>query len=242
MENSIYLGISRQMTLRTNMDIVANNVANMNTNGYRGQNLLFEEYISDPRGADDELSFVYNRGQYDLTDPGPVSFTGNQLDVALEGPGFIGIQGPDGEVGFTRDGGFELDSAGVLKIHGGLSVASAGGGDIVIPPGSTEIEIDENGVISNQDGQLGQIMISEFENLQELEARGNNIYSIGDARATPALQTRVKQGLLEGSNVKPVIEMTRMIETLRDYQSVQRLIQNENERLRGAIQRLTRSN
>ncbi|HRQ61733.1 MAG TPA: flagellar hook-basal body complex protein, partial [Alphaproteobacteria bacterium] len=89
MENSIYLGLSRQMVLRTNMNIVANNVANMNTPGYRGQNTLFEEYVSDPRGSDDPLSFVYDYGQYEDTKQGPLSATSNPLDVALNGPGFM---------------------------------------------------------------------------------------------------------------------------------------------------------
>lgn len=236
MENGIYLGLSRQAVLQTNMNIIANNVANVNTAGYRGQNLLFQEYISDPRGADDALSFVYDRGEYQNTQAGPVSFTGNQLDIALDGPGFINIDGPGGETLYTRDGGFQLDANGTLVTHAGYVVS----GGITIPPDSTEVKIDENGVVSNEDGQLGQIVISEFENLQELEARGDNLYSPGNANAVEAADTRVKQGMLEGSNVQSVIEMTRMIETLRDFQSIQRTMQGENERLRTAIQRLTR--
>ncbi len=242
MENSIYLGLSRQMVLRTNMDIIANNVANMNTSGYRAQNTLFQEYLSDPRGADDELSFVFDRGQYQISEPGSLTFTGNQLDIALEGPGFIGIQTPGGDIEYTRDGSFQIDGAGLLVTQAGYRVASSGGGDIIIPADSTEVNIDDKGVISNQDGALGQIMISEFENIQNMEQRGNNLYAIDAAEAAPALETRVKQGLVEGSNVKPVVEMTQMIETLRDYQSVQRVMESENERLRTAIQRLTRSN
>ena len=107
MENSIYLGLSRQMTLRTNMDIIANNVANMNTPGYRGQNLIFREYLSEHRrtgevDTDDPLSFVYDQGQYEITTPGPVSFTGNPLDVSVIGPGFMGVQGPGSIVGWRR--------------------------------------------------------------------------------------------------------------------------------------------
>ena len=241
MENSIYLGLSRQMALQTNMDITANNVANMNTPGYRGQNLLFKEYISDPAGADDALSFVYDEGQYEITDPGPVRMTGNSLNVALTGPGFMGVQGPGGETVYTRAGDFQRGADGTLLTSAGFPVATNGGGAITIPSDSTEINIDDKGVISNQDGQIGQIMVVEFPNTQELEPLGNNMYK-ADTQGLPSTKTTVNQGQLEGSNVQPVVEMSNMIETLRAFQSVQNILQSENERLRTAIQRLTKQN
>lgn len=240
MENSIYLGLSRQMVLRTNMDITANNIANMSTSGYRAQNMLFEEHISKPRGNDDPLSFVYDRGQYQISEPGPLNYTGNQLDIALEGPGFIGVVSPSGEVEYTRDGNFGIDANGTLVTQAGFPVADFGGGQIIIPPNPGRIHIDEGGAIMSDKGALGQIMITEFDNIQGLEQRGNNLYAINATNSQPALETRVKQGILEGSNVKPVVEMTNMIETLRNYQSVQSMMEKENERLRSAIQKLTR--
>lgn len=238
MENSIYLGLSRQMALRTDMNIIANNVANMNTTGYRGQQMLFDEYISEPRGHDDDLSFVITRGQYQNTEPGSLSYTGNQLDVALEGPGFIGVQGPGGNIAYSRAGDFQRAADGTLTNSNGRPIADAGGASIIIPQGSTEVKIDERGFVSNQDGQIGQIMVVEFENIQELEALGHNLYS-SEAATLPPENTRVKQGQLEGSNVKPVLEMTNMIETLRSYQSVQRVLDGEAERLRNAVRKLT---
>ncbi len=239
MENSIYLGLSRQMTLRTNMDIIANNVANTNTPGFRAQNLVFEEFISDPRGADDAMSFVQDQSQYQLTDPGPVKVTGNALDVALIGPGYMGVQAPDGQVAYSRAGHLQMSADGTLVTSAGLPVADAGGATITVPASSTEIKIDDQGFVSNQDGQVGQIMIVEVENVQALEPIGNGLYKT-DAATTPATETTMKQGQLEGSNVKAVIEMTRMIETLRSYQSIQQVLQTENDRLRGAIQKLTK--
>lgn len=241
MENALYLAISRQQTLGTNMSVIANNVANANTNGYRGQNLLFHEFISDPRGGDDELSFVVDRGHYQTTTPGSVSLTGNQLDISLQGPGYIGIQDPNaGDTAFTRDGHFQINQDGTLVTSLGFPVADAGGASITIPQGSTAISIDERGIVSNQDGQLGQIQIVEFANLQALEARGNNLYTSEPGNViSPATETRVQQGSLEGSNVNAILEMTRMIETLREHQSLQRLTSSENDRLRTAIQQLT---
>lgn len=229
------------MVLRTDMNIIANNIANMNTPGYRAQNTLFNEYISDPRGADDPLSFVFDRGQYQVSESGPVRETGNPLDVALVGPGFIGIQGADGETYFSRAGEFLIGPNGALTTPRGQLVQNAGGGQITIPADSTEIEIDDKGVISNQNGPLGQIMVVEFANIQELEARGDNLYAT-EAEQLPPDNTRVIQGAIEGSNVKAVLEMTRMIDTSRTFQSVQSMMQGENERLRNAIRKLLGTN
>ncbi len=240
MENSIYIGLSRQVTLQRNMDIIANNVANMNTPGFRGQNLVFSEFISDPRGQKDPLSFVFDHGQYQITDPGPVRITENPLDVSLTGPGFLGVQAPDGQVAYSRDGHFQLGLNGALVTASGLAVVDQGGSPIIIPANSSEINIDKKGIISNQDGAVGQLMVVEFEDVQKLEQLGNNLYR-ADVPATPSEKTVVTQGSLEGSNIKPVVEMTRMIDTLRSFQNVQKLLQSENDRLRGAIQKLTQN-
>lgn len=237
MENSIYLGLSRQMVLQTNMDIVANNIANMNTTGFRGQNPVFEEYLSDPRYADDPLSFVYDYGQYQMTTQGSFERTDNPFNVALNGPGYMGVEMPDGETAYTRDGNFQKTADGTLVNSAGLSILGSGG-PIVIPANATEITIDEQGVVSDQNGPIAQLMIVEFENVQELEPAGHNLYTT-DSDSAPAENTIAAQGFLESSNVQPVVEMTRMIEILRDFQSTQRLLENEHERLRSAIQKLT---
>ena len=246
MENSIYLGLSKQMVLRTNLDIISNNVANMNTPGFRGQNLIFREYLDQHRrvgdeGADDPLSFVYDQGQYEITTPGPVSFTGNPLDVSVIGPGFMGVQGPGNKTAYTRAGDFQMGVDGSLLTSSGYPVADTGGAPIRIPENSGPIAIDDKGVISNADGQIAQLMLVEFDNTQQLEAIGGNLYAT-DAAGKPAEESTIKQAQLEGSNVQPVVEITRMIDTLRSFQSVNNVLQSENERLRTAIQRLTRQN
>lgn len=240
MENSIYIGLSRQMALSRDMEIISNNIANLSTPGYRGQNLVFEEYLSDPKGTDDPLSFVNDRGQYEITTPGSVRSTSNPLDVALNGPGFMGVLTEEGETVYTRAGDFTMDANGNLLTSAGYSVAGNGGGGITIPANSTEIKIDENGYISNQDGQVGQIMMVEFEDLQELQPLGNNTYATNAAPMDPQ-NTSMKQGYLEGSNVQPVLEMSRMIEVSRTFQQLQQTLQGEHERLRNAIQKLLAS-
>jgi flagellar basal-body rod protein FlgF len=238
MENSIYVGLSRQMVLKTNMDIIANNIANANTVGFRGQNLLFKEFVSNPHGTDAPLSFVEDFGQYKATDQGAMQYTGNPLNVAVVGPAYMGVVGPDGKVAYTRAGEFQMSKDGTLVTPAGYPVADQGGAAITIPNNSSEIHIDNKGIVSNQSGQIGQIMMVEFDSPQKLTPLGSSLYQTSEA-AKPAEKSTMKQGVLEGSNVQPVIEMTRMIDTLRSFQNVQQVLSSENDRLRSAIQHLT---
>lgn len=239
MENSVYIGLSKQIVLAENMHIIANNVANVNTSGFRGQNMIFTEYVSDQRRMEEDVSLVLDYGQYQVTDPGSLKETGGQFDVALVGTGFLGIQTPEG-VQYTRSGNLMTDAEGTLRNARGMAVAGVGGNDITIPRSATEVTIDHNGVISTNEGQVGQLLIAEFENPQELNPAGNGLYET-DAAPLPAERTTVLQGRLEGSNVQAVVEMTRMIEVLREYQAVQNMMQSEHERLRTAAQRLGRT-
>ncbi len=238
MENSIYIGLSRQMTLSRELEIVANNIANMNTPGFRAQNSLFEEYVAKTGGHNDSISLVNDSGQYDVTKPGPVRSTESPLDVAINGPGFLGVNTPDGQLLYTRAGDFTMNANGELITHAGYNVAGEGAGNITIPQGSTGIKIDEQGVISNQDGPIGKLMVVEFDNLQSLTPMGNNTYKTDEA-SKPAQETVVKQGFLEGSNVVPVLEMTKMIELSRTFQQLQNSLEGEHSRIRNAIRKLT---
>lgn len=240
MENSLYIGLSKQVVLRENMDIIAQNVANVNTPGYRGQNMVFSEYIEDPRYMAEDMSMVLDYGQYQMTDPGNVKDTGNSFDIALVGQGFLGIQTPGGEIQYTRAGNLTMDQNGVLKNARGMSVANTRGGDIVIPEDAKEVLIDRKGVVSTDQGVIGQLMIAEFNNYQELNPVGNGLYATPE-QPIPATDTAVIQGKLEGSNVQPVVEMTRMISVLREYQALQNMMENEHERLQTAARRLART-
>lgn len=244
MENSLYIGLSRQVALQEQMDTVANNIANLNTPGYREHNMVFLEYLSQQRNAEkagnDSISMVHDYGQFMNTENGPLRSTGNPLDVAIEGPGFFGIQTPDG-VQFSRAGNFQLNGARELVTGSGQLVADNGGGTIAIPENAIEVTISRNGTVSTDQGELAQLMVVEFENPQSLVAQGNGLYKTEEA-GNPAENTRVMQGMLEGSNVNAVLEMTRMIDVSRAYQSTQRMLQTEHDRQRGMIQTLTRSN
>lgn len=239
MENALFIGLSKQIALRSNMDIVANNVANINTTGFRGQNMLFKEFIEDPRGQENDLSYVIDFGQYDNTAAGPIQLTGNQLDVAVVGPGFMGVLNND-EVMYTRAGEFLTNPDGVLVTPAGMPVASQNGGEITIPEGTSEIKITEDGFVVADDAQIGQIMLAEFDNPQNLRPVGNVLYTTPD-QPIPAENTVLKQGAVEGSNVNSIVEVTNMISVLRDYQAVQSFVGDEDERQRQAVRELLRT-
>lgn len=239
MENGLYVGLSRQLVLETGMNLVANNIANLNTPGYRAQQPLFKEFISDPRGNEDPISMVNDYGQYDITAPGPMRLTGNELDIALTGPGFIGVDSGNGEIQYTRAGNFSLNNEREIVTSAGYRVSSDNGGFIKIPEGIKSISIDQRGVITTDQGGVGQIMVHEFRNPQSLTPSGNGLYRTTE-QGTEAVNTVVLQGQIEGSNVNSMLEMTRMIEVSREYQSMQRMLQNDHERQQSAIQRLGR--
>ncbi len=234
MENSLYVGLSRQVVLRNAMDMVANNVANMSTPGYRTQNPIFKEFISEPKHDKDPLSMVSDYGQWQTTTPGTVQFTGGTYDVALSGPGFIGITTPTGETQYTRAGNFRVDNTGQLVTSAGYTV-----GNVTIPAGTQEVKITEAGEVSADGNIVGTIPMFEFDNLQMLKPQGNGLYASENAR--PATETRMQQGMVEGSNVNAIMETTRMIEILRDYQSTLKMINTEDERQRSAIQKLAQT-
>ena len=243
MENSIYAGLSRQSALQEQMDVIANNIANLNTPGYRAQNMVFTQYLADPRKIDpskkgDPLAMILDYGQFQSTNPGPLQQTGSPLDVALQGPGYMGVSTPGG-VMYTRAGNFRLNNAGDLVTGGGLKVAGAGGSAITIPKDAKEIHIAQDGSVVTDQGQLGKIMLVEFNNIQDLEAQGNGLYKTGPRTQTlPAQNTTMVQGMLEGSNVQPVLEMTRMIDVSRAYQQTQNMLQGEHDRIKAMIERL----
>ncbi len=239
MENSIYVGLSGQVAMEQKMALIANNVANINTPGYRGQNALFKEFISDQRRMKEDVSLVLDYGQYRVTDAGSVKETGNPLDVALVGPGFMGVQTPDG-IQYTRAGNFALNMDGQLVTSQGRLVADAGGGAITIPQDAKYVSIDKGGIITTDQGQVATLMLSEFADYQRMEPAGNGLYKT-EQPAQPATETAVLQGKIEGSNVQPVLEMTRMIEVMREYQAVQNMMNNEQDRQRNGIQRMLRT-
>lgn len=237
MENTGYVALSYAVGLQRKMDIVANNIANVDTNGYKSSAMLFQEYVVDNRGQK-PFSMVEDYGNYRNFTPGTVQTTGNSLDVALSGTGFLSVNSAGGER-FTRNGAMQIDGRGQLVTSSGDVINDAGGKPIVIPPNTRNISISPDGMISADENQIGQLKIVRFQDPQRLSPVGNNLYSSTQA-AIPDQTTTVTQGALEGSNVNSITEMTNMIEVMRKYESVARLLQTEHESQTSMIQRLSK--
>lgn len=240
-ENAQLIGLSRQMALQRQMDVLANNLANINSTGFKAEALLFEEYIM-PVAADrtfpngsQQLSYVQDWATvHDLTS-GAMTQTGNPLDLALSGEGFFAVEAPEG-IRYTRNGAFEIDAAGRLVTQNGFPVLSSGGNPITFAADETDIAITAEGAVTSSAGNKGTLQIVEFENAQELTRTGDTMFTGG--APLPATATRVMQGTLERSNVSGVGEMTEMIRVTRAYSSLADLINKQDELRRSAIQRL----
>lgn len=211
MDNSLYVTLSRQIALFRDMDAVANNIANANTTGYNAEHLSFNSYLARDvnQGVRNDMSFAYNPNTYRDMSGGPISVTGNDLDVAIEGQGFFTLDTPLGDR-YTRAGNFRLDGSGTLVSLEGYPVLDATGQPIILPENATSIEIGELGNIKVNGEDFGAIGVVQFDNPQLLERLSGRMFK-SDAAPNPAESFRVLQGSLEGSNVQPVTELTHML-------------------------------
>ncbi|MBW7910812.1 MAG: flagellar basal-body rod protein FlgF [Alphaproteobacteria bacterium] len=237
MENVSYIGLSQQLSLQQQMNMTANNLANMSTPGYRAQQTLFSEYMTQPRGGD-VIRQSTNSGSYRDLSVGSLTQTHNPFDVALQDRGYFVVQTPGG-LRYTRDGSFTLDANGQLVNKNGYAVMNENNEPIQVQADATQIRITEDGEITSEFGTIGRIKVANVENEQAMTRTGENLFSADDQQEQPVENVRIVQGFTENANVNPVIEMNRMIEILRTYQSAQRMLQNDHERIRNAIQKLT---
>jgi flagellar basal-body rod protein FlgF len=239
-ENAQLIGLSRQIGLQRQMDVVANNMANINTTGFKSENILFEEYVmpvardQDFPRLDQPLSYVQDWATTHDLSGGAMVQTGSELDVGLNGQGFFAIQTPAGDR-WTKSGSFELSANGTLVDLNGNPVLGEGG-PIQFGPEESGILIAADGSVSSSAGAKGRLRLVEFDNPQELAREGSNLFSGGTPVA--ATNTRVMQGFIEKSNVSGVSEMVEMIRVQRAYESAASLAQKQDELRRSAIQRL----
>jgi flagellar basal-body rod protein FlgF len=249
MENAGLVGLSRQIALQRELDVVANNVANLNTGGYKADNVVFHEHLMPVaranhfRGGDRQLSFVQDRATWlDLTQ-GPVQQTGNPLDVAVSDNAFLTVQTPRGER-YTRNGALQINSAGQLVTSEGLQVLGQNG-PIVFQPNDRNVAISTDGTISVREGQnttdslRGKLRLANFAQPQRLQKDGTSTYMAPAGVQPDAAPTaRVTQGVIEKSNVHGVTEMTRMIEVTRTYTQLASMLQQQSDMRRTAIEKL----
>ncbi|MGD9637716.1 MAG: flagellar basal-body rod protein FlgF [Alphaproteobacteria bacterium] len=238
MNNTLYISLSRQTALWRQLDVVANNMANMNTTAFKADNSLFSQYlVKTPNGStpDKTLAFTQDYGLVEDFSEGPMSATSNPLDVAIHGDGFFVLEGSDGET-YSRDGQFKLNSDGMLVNSDNLPVLSTNNAPIFLAPNEQDIEIARDGTVSTENGEIGKIKIVAFEDNQKLTKTYGSLYATTKDNPAKEVETvNVEQGMLEQSNVQPINEITKMISLQRSYGNVQQMIDSEYERLGKAI-------
>lgn len=228
MPNSIYTTLSRQQGLAYELQVVANNLANSSTTGYKSDRAIFAEFLVDTGNSPDgSLSMGGLGGHAFQMEQGGLNFTGGRFDLAIQGEGFFTIDAPQGQR-LTRAGHFLLSAAGQLVDNQGNPVLSAGGNPINIPDDAGDVSIGADGTISANGEIIDQIGIVRTEGQLQ---RDSNTYFTADAGTVPAEEAKIVQGALEQSNVSPVLEVARMIEVQRAYEAGQAILDREDERI-----------
>ena len=240
MDNINYIALSRQMALWKQMDIVSNNMANMNTSGFKQDDALFTSFLVETPEATGigrtPLYFIEDYGSFQNFAEGAFEETGNTFDLAIQGDAFFCLETGAGEM-YTRKGQFSLDADGKLVTNDGAIVLSENNEPFFFAPGEKEISITESGDVMTENGVIGRLKLATFADNQKLlkvagtmfENTEGNVMTIGNNNV------RVAQGVVEKSNVNPIEEMTKLIKVQRSYEYVQQMIDNEHDRLSNTI-------
>lgn len=252
---SLSIAGTGMLAQQTNVDVISNNIANMNTTGFKRQRAEFQDLLyqqvqrpgSGTGGAEARSpsgiqigSGVRTGGVYRIAEQGALTTTSNRYDVAIEGNGFFQIQLPNGETGYTRAGSFQLSDQGELVTTDGLPVQPG----ITIPPEAVDVVISRTGNVQVKlDGRtemqdVGQLQLASFVNEAGLEAQGGNLFLATAASGQPNVATPgdpgfggLRQGFVEASNVNPVAEITALITAQRAYEMNSRVVKTADEML-----------
>jgi flagellar basal-body rod protein FlgF len=250
MSNALLVGLSRQVALGRELDVVANNIANLNTTGFKADGAVFEEFVGrtaradGASRADSQVSFVRDRATWIDMSQGSIERTGNSLDVAIDGSGFLAVQTPRGER-YTRNGALQINAEGQLVTSEGYQVLGDAG-PIVLQPKDRDVAISKDGTISVREGntaktesQRGKLRVVGFDKPGQLQKDGSGTFAAPQSVAPQADATsRLVQGAIEKSNVRAVLEMTRMIEVTRSYTQVATMLSQQSDLQKTAIEKL----
>ena len=237
MDGTVLAGLSQQMATYSSLDVIANNLANMSTAGFKRDVNVFEQYLAAPsqRGGAKNLTLVWNAGTArDLT-PGTIETTGASYDLGINGKGYFVVQTADGPR-YTRNGHFSLDAQGRLVTAAGDPLQGEGG-DIAITSEDGNVHIAGDGVVTGLKGQLGKVQLVQFDDEGAMTKQGANLYDTTQ-QPQPATGATLVQGAIEGSNVEPVSEMSHMLEVMRAYQTMTSLMQSHEDLKRQAMDKL----
>lgn len=242
MNNTQLISASRQIALARELDVIANNVANITTTGFKRRTPGFAEYLMPGAKADSlvtsdkRLSFVQSAGTPLDMAQGSVERTGNPLDVAIRGEGFLAVQTPQGER-YTRAGSLALNAQGQLVTMDG-HIALSDGGPLTFSVQDGAINIGGDGTISTGQGARGRLKIVSFERPHDLENISANLYKTDQTPIALGPKTSIVSGALERSNVSSVTEVARMIEVSRAYSNLSQMMQRTDDMRRNTISKL----
>jgi flagellar basal-body rod protein FlgF len=237
MENTLFIALSKQLAIRREMDVIANNLANTSSPGFKNEQMMFVEYLKNT-GPNGKVSLVQDISLARDLREGIFKRTNNTLDVAIHGKGWFVVDAPNGER-YTRNGHFRLNQEGELVTATGHKLMTTTGEPIVFEPGDNDIIIKGDGKVTASGDDRGTLRVVTFENERRLEKVSGNLFRSNEV-PDEKTEAEVVQGVIEESNVQPIIEITRMIKAMRSYQGAQSLIDREHDRQRQAIDKLTR--
>jgi flagellar basal-body rod protein FlgF len=244
MESPSLVLLSNQEALQRAIDIVANNVANSSTTGFKREGIEFDTLLSQPT-PDESIDFVVDRATYRDYSTGPIETTGNPLDLAIQGAGYFAVQTPQG-IRYTRSGAFQLNTEGQIVTLSGDLVMGEGDQPITLPSTAYQVNISADGFVTARVdngvslAQIGRIAVQKFTNEQAMQQVGNGLYAT-DEEGVPADDSSIVQGALEQSNVQPVTEITQLIQIMRSYEQTVNLIGQENSRVDTALSTLSKT-
>jgi flagellar basal-body rod protein FlgF len=232
---------SRLVAQQRSLDVVADNLANANTPGYKAERVQFSDWLSrqssgtTPPGGT-PIAYTQDRATWREQAAGTITHTGNPFDLAVTGDGYFTVNTPAGPR-LTRDGRFGLLPSGTVADTAGNAVLDSNGQPIQVAPTDTQITIAGDGTVSSQNGQIGKIGVVQPGNPMLLTAEGNTLFASGSTTA-PVAAPAIEQGAVEESNVQPVLEVTRMIDGERQFEFMTQLVQAESDRQQNAIEKL----
>lgn len=241
MDNALLISLSQQLASYRSMDVIANNLANVSTPAFQREEPTFQEYVMQVPPAEGQtgtqtLSFVQDAGVVRDLSEGHLETTDAPYDLAIHGKGYFAVQTPNGER-YTRNGHFGLDASGQIVTSSGDPVQGDGGA-ITITPDDGNVHIAQDGTVSGKNGTIGKIRVVDFANPRALVKEGASLYAANGQSPATATSFSLQAGMIESSNVQPVIEISHLIEVMRAYQATANLSQSQEDLMRQAIDKL----
>jgi flagellar basal-body rod protein FlgF len=237
MQTASYVAMSRQTVLQQSMEVIANNLANASTTGFKSQQAVFEDYLQ-PGPGRQRIAYVRDIGTTRDTRQGDLHLTGNTFDMAIEGAGYYSVSTAAGPR-YTRNGSFQVTPDGQLITAKGDTVLDDRGNPITLPSPSGKVVVAEDGTIADDGNPVAKLGVVDFDNPQQLVEEGTGLYTT-DATSTPDTVSKIRQGTIEQSNVQSVVQMTRMVGVEGAYAEVVQILSSEDTRLKNAIDKLSR--